>query len=417
MSLFEASWVIARRDFVATVYSRSFILFLLAPVMLFSFAFLVGYASDQADRIAAQPVVAVAADSETQAALQAARDRLAAGTAQHAMPILRNVAPAENVAVQAAQLLADEEGGYSAVVTGTLERPVLTGPEKINESVGRRMNLIVDEARRTLAMETAGVRTDTSAMARVITAQAAGNLRSIRRVTAQGGQLLIFMVTIMLATLLVSNMVEEKSNKVIEVLAAAVPLDAIFIGKLIAMLGISLVGLSLWGGMIVLVALFGELVIPTWVTIPAAGPALGWPVYVALLFLYYVTNYMLLGSLFLGIGGQASNIREIQTLSMPITLLQLMVLLLAMTAVGSDGGNLATIAYIFPFSSPLAMIAYAAQSPSLWPHLLALGWQAMWIVVFIRLWSRMFRVTVLKSSAGGTFFNFRRTNPNKTETA
>ena len=37
MGLFESAWVIARRDFVATVYSRSFILFLLAPLVLFVF--------------------------------------------------------------------------------------------------------------------------------------------------------------------------------------------------------------------------------------------------------------------------------------------------------------------------------------------------------------------------------------------
>ena len=35
--LFEAAFVIARRDFVATVYSRSFIFFLLAPLLVFGF--------------------------------------------------------------------------------------------------------------------------------------------------------------------------------------------------------------------------------------------------------------------------------------------------------------------------------------------------------------------------------------------
>jgi ABC-2 type transport system permease protein len=119
---------------------------------------------------------------------------------------------------------------------------------------------------------------------------------------------------------------------------------------------------------------------------------------------------MLLGALFLGIGGQASNIREIQTISMPVTLLQLMVLLLAMTVVGANGGWVAWVAYILPFSSPLAMIAYGAQYETLWPHLLALAWQALWIMLIIRISSRMFRMTVLKSSPGGSFFrlNFWR---------
>ena len=60
-------------------------------------------------------------------------------------------------------------------------------------------------------------------------------------------QILIFVLTLLLAGMLLSNLVEEKSNKVIEVLAAAVPLDAVFLGKLIAMLGVSLVGILIWG--------------------------------------------------------------------------------------------------------------------------------------------------------------------------
>ena len=177
----------------------------------------------------------------------------------------------------------------------------------------------------------------------------------LRRMLAQVGQTLIFAVTIMLATLLLSTLVEEKSNKMIEVLAAAVPLDAVFLGKLLAMLGISLVGLSLWGGMRRLAYAFAG-VIADWVTLPEVSPAVGWPVWIVLLLLYYAANFMLLGALFLGIGGQASNIREIQTISMPVMLLQLMVLLLAMNAVGGENATLAWIAYLVPFSSPLAMV-------------------------------------------------------------
>ena len=84
---------------------------------------------------------------------------------------------------------------------------------------------------------------------RVITAQAAGNLQLIRRGIARGVMGLIFGITVLLATLLLSNLAEEKTSKVIEILAAAVPLDAVFLGKLIAMLGISFVGLAVWGGM------------------------------------------------------------------------------------------------------------------------------------------------------------------------
>ena len=405
MSVFEAAWVIARRDFVATVYSRSFILFLLTPLILFGAMMLAGQTAEEAGRSASQTTVAVAADSATTEALAAARARLTAGTSERSFPVLRAVPPAEEVIVQARRLLADEQAGYSAVFSGTLERPVLTGPVKVEESVGARVQLIVDDARRAGAMESAGVEVPPLALERVVTDQAAGNLQMIRRMIAHIGQGLIFGITVLLATLLLSNMAEEKSNKVIEVLAAAVPLDSVFLGKLIAMLGISLVGLALWAGMLGLGFLFVQ-VLQDWMVVPEAAPAVGWPVFLLLLLIYYSANYMLLGSLFLGIGGQASNIREIQTLSMPVTLLQVAVFFLAMGVVGSEGGAMTWFAYLFPFSSPLAMVAHAAMSDSLWPHLLALAWQSAWVVLIIRISSRLFRMTVLKSASGGSFFGF-----------
>jgi ABC-2 type transport system permease protein len=66
------------------------------------------------------------------------------------------------------------------------------------------------------------------------------------------------------------------------------------------------------------------------------------------------------------------------------------------------------VAFIFPLSSPLAMIALAAQSELVWPHLLALAWQALWVVIIIRVASAMFRKNVLKSGGAEPMFRLRR---------
>ena len=140
MGLFEAAWVIARRDFIATVYSRTFILFLLMPLFMFGVATMAGQAGARADREAQQAQVALVTDSQTVATLQAARDALVENTSELSFPQLRAVAPAEHPDIQARALLADETAAYSAVFTGTLDHPVLTGPSKIDDNVGRRMN-------------------------------------------------------------------------------------------------------------------------------------------------------------------------------------------------------------------------------------------------------------------------------------
>ena len=395
-SLLESVWVIARRDFIASVYTRSFVIFMLAPLLVVAFSILIGYASARSD-IDNGPVVAVVTDSATATALDEARAHLVSLTNERSFPVLRRIDPAENVRAQARTLLADEQAGLSGVFSGTIEAPMLSGPERIDEFVGERMALLVEQAQRNAVLRTASPGFRPAGIQRDITGEAVGNLREMRKSVAQFGQFIVFFFTLMLATMLLSNLIEEKSNKVIEVLAAAVPLDAIFFGKLLAMLAVSLVGIALWGAVFTLAALFSVQLLPQGVELPAISPAVGWGVYAILLPIYYTTNYMLLGSLFLGIGAQANSVREVQTLNMPVTFLQMGVLALAILVVGNNGGLLPMIAYIFPFSSPLAMVAEAGQSDRLWPHLLAIPWQALWVFLLIRISAGMFRKTVLKS--------------------
>jgi ABC-2 type transport system permease protein len=193
--------------------------------------------------------------------------------------------------------------------------------------------------------------------------------------------------------MLLSQLVEEKSNKVIEVLAAAVPIDAVFLGKLLAMLSASLVGIAVWAsvavGAILIFAPNGLGGLPV--------PAIGWPLFILLGVVYFAMSYLLLGSIFLGIGGHASSAREVQTLSMPVTMAQVVIFAVASIAVGDPDSNRALAAAIFPLSSPYVMIARAAELPGIWPHVAALAWQLLWIVLLLNLVSRIFRKSVLKS--------------------
>jgi ABC-2 type transport system permease protein len=51
----------------------------------------------------------------------------------------------------------------------------------------------------------------------------------------------------------------------------------------------------------------------------------------------------------------------------------------------------------FPLSSPFVMLARAAEQPAIWPHLVAIAWQAVWVVVILWFGARLFRRSVLKS--------------------
>jgi ABC-2 type transport system permease protein len=193
--------------------------------------------------------------------------------------------------------------------------------------------------------------------------------------------------------MVMSQLIEEKSNKIIEVIAAAVPIDAMFLGKLFAMLAASVVGIVVWvsaGALLIQLISHGGVR-----TLPP--PAIGWPGFLGLGILYFAMNYLLLGAMFLSIGALASTAREVQTLSMPVTFGQVLIFGFATTAVGNPNSTDGLIAALFPLSSPMAMLARAAQQPDWWPHIAAILWQAFWVALILRLGSRLFRKTVLKS--------------------
>ena len=228
----------------------------------------------------------------------------------------------------------------------------------------------------------------------------AGSLAKARSETALYGQMLLFFLTLLLSGMVLSQLIEEKSNKIIEVIAAAIPIDAMFVGKLFAMLAASVVGLVVW---ISAGALFIQLVKHGGVQ-TLTPPAVGWPVFLALAVTYFGMNYLLVGAVFLTIGAQASTSREVQTMSMPATFAQVLVFGFAAKSIGSPDSTAGLIAAIFPLSSPMAMLARAAEVPDLWPHLLALLWQAIWVIVIVRAGALLFRKTVLKSGPRGRWW-------------
>ena len=91
--------------------------------------------------------------------------------------------------------------------------------------------------------------------------------------------------------------------------------------------------------------------------------------------------------------------REIQTLSMPATMMQLAIFALGSAALGDLNAPLGLFAAVLPVSSPLTMLARGAEEATLWPHLVALVWQAVWVALIIRFAAKRFRIGVLKSGA------------------
>ena len=386
LSFLEAALVVARRDFRAILFSRAFFFFLLGPLFPLVVGALAGGIGGQVQREAIANTIAVAMSDEENAAMLAAR--VTAEEKIGGFPEIVAIGPSENDAARSPEALL-KDNDFAVVVTGTPMAPVITGTEAQIQRLDGLVTLLAAMA----SQNAPAAYPDITANPLSTTAGAA---KSERIRTAQAGQLLLFLLMMLLAGMVLSNLVEEKANKVIEVLAAAIPMDSVFFGKLFAMLGVSFVGIAVWGGFgAVIGALAGE-------SLPSLPePAVGWPLFILLGVVYFSMGYLLLGSLFLTIGGMATTVREVQTLSMPVTMAQLLVFFLAAFAMTDPGSPLELTAAIFPLSSPFAMLARAAQSDAIWPHLLALAWQALCVAVFIKGGATLFRRRVMKSGKGG----------------
>lgn len=388
--IIRAAFVIARRDFTAIIYSKAFIFFLLGPFFPVVVGVAAGSLGGQIAKDANRPVVGLAMAESDSAKLIAARNTLAKTMGKSYFTEMKIVGdPAKDASRVPQDYLKKKEDNLSVVVTGSLTTPVVTGTKRAVDREKAGIELLAGHALNPGAVTMPITQNN-------IVAETANNDKQLRTVTGQGGQILIFFLTMLLAGMVLSNLVEEKSNKIIEILAASIPMESVFLGKLFAMLGMALLGIAVWTSI-------GFIAIQIWgPTLPSYPvPAVGWPLFIGLGFTYFILAYLMLGALFLGIGAMAATVREVQTISMPVTMAQLINFFFASYSLTKIGQPIEQFASIFPFSSPFAMIGRAAQEPTLWHHGVAIIGQLAFAILLLRLGVMLFKRNVMKSGSAG----------------
>jgi ABC-2 type transport system permease protein len=383
--------VIARRDFLAIVATPTFLLFLLAPAFMLSFGVVGGSGAAQMGASSAEKARIVAIVSGADAVRVKAADtnlRMLYRGGEGPPDLLIQAPPADPTAY-----FARKDIDVTAVLAGSLASPKIL----YKSPSQRHADYLVRLADNVVREERTGLPFDKPVIAANIseTKVAQSSVRG-QQASGFGAVFGIFFLTLLLAGQAVGTLAEEKSNKVIEILAASVPLEAVFMGKLIGMFGVSVVFVAFWGTL----AALGVNLLPNGGGLAGFTPAIGAPVFFTLCGLYLAMAFMLLGAVFLGIGAQASSMREIQMLSLPITIFQVSMFGMSAAAAANPESTIAHIARIFPFSSPFAMAARGATDPAIWPHVVALGWQALWVGITIWISVRLFRIGVLKSGGG-----------------
>ncbi len=402
--LWREAMVVARRDFLAVVATPTFLLFLLAPLFMLSMGLVGGMgASGMADSAASKDRIVMIADAAQHDAIKSAEKRLRAqdGERDQVAPLELYV-PAGDGATQAKQLIADATKDTIALGYGPAIRPTILEMNSGGRS-GRFLTALYETTLRDVDLQNPDTVRTTPTYQDLSSPRPSNSGRTALGFFAVFG---VFLLSLMLASQTVGMMAEEKTNKVIEILAASIPLEAVFFGKLIGMFGVSILFVAFWGALALGGGGIAGSMLGSAGSVAGAGlaPAIGWPLFLILGFLYFTMAFMLLGSMFLAIGALAATIREIQMLSLPATILQVAMFGWASAGANAPNSMIAKSAQIFPFSSPFAMAARGATDAAVWPHLAALAWQGLWVGIVIWVGVRLFRIGVLKSNVGWKFW-------------
>jgi ABC-2 type transport system permease protein len=323
--------VIARRDFMAVVATPMFLLFLLTPLFMIGFGFVSGLSGQYlAKSSAIKRQMIVIADPSQSAAINASeaalRERLYGN--EKGPSILKIVAPQRDVNAQQKALLADKTTEVTAVLQGSFAAPIIS----YQNGEARNARFLAMIAEDVLRSERIGG-TPGASLSKAVLTEVVQNVptKNRQQKTGSGAVAVVFVLTLMIAGQAVGMMAEEKSNKVLEILAAAVPLEAVFFGKLVGLFGVALLFVAFWGAL----AIFGISFIPPNLGLAAFAPTIGLIPFIILCACYFTMAYMLLGAVFLGIGAQAATIREIQMMTFPVTIIQMAMFGLASAAAGN----------------------------------------------------------------------------------
>ncbi len=197
-----------------------------------------------------------------------------------------------------------------------------------------------------------------------------------------------------IAQLLLTNTIEEKSNRIIEVLLSSISPLELMTGKI---LGIAATGLTTIGCWILffLVALkFG----PRMMDIPVdvdMSILISDPSFLLSFVVYFLLGFLLYASMMVGIGSACNSIKEAQNLMSPIMVL-LMLPLMAMMPVGQDpNGTLARVLSFIPPFTPFVMMNRAAGPPAMWEYVATTLLLVVSVALAFMAAAKIFRVGIL----------------------
>lgn len=229
--------------------------------------------------------------------------------------------------------------------------------------------------------------------------------------------LLIYIFVITYGGMVMQSVIEEKTNRIIELLVSSVKPFQLMMGKIIGVMLVGIAQMALWGVMlsiIMTVASVGFGV--SQAQSIAAGQPMPSPTMnmsqdtqelltaivnlpyaeIGLMFIImFVGGYLLYSSFFAATGASINEQEDANQFVVPITMITLFGLYAAMYSIENTDGPLAFWASLFPLTSPIVMMIRIPFGIPLWQELLSIA--LLYASAFLMIWigGKIYRVGIL----------------------
>jgi ABC-2 type transport system permease protein len=210
--------------------------------------------------------------------------------------------------------------------------------------------------------------------------------------------MLMFMMIFVGASPLLQGVLEEKSQRIAEVLLGSVRPFPLMLGKLLGTVGVATTLGAVYLGGAYVAAWHYKLT-------EYLSPEI-----VAWFLVYQTLGVLLFGSLFISVGAACTSAQEAQTLLMPVMVVAMLPLFVLVNVISEPNGALATGLSLFPTAAPTLMVARLSLTPGLplWQPLLGVVLVVLATLACVWAAGRIFRVGLLAQGKGAGFREMMR---------
>jgi ABC-2 type transport system permease protein len=214
---------------------------------------------------------------------------------------------------------------------------------------------------------------------------------------------LLYTSIAMWGSVVMSGVLEEKTNRVVEVVVSSISTWDLFMGKLVGVGAAGLTQFVAWG---LALSLLGLAAAASGATAGATVLGVGT---VASFIVFFLLGYFFYGALFAALGAAVNSPQEAQPLQFFVMAPLVAGVALFPVVLGNPDGPLAVALSMIPFFTPLLMfLRIASVTPPAWQIALSIASMLLGIAGAVWLGARIYRVGILMHGKRPTFAEMAR---------